>query len=214
MPIQLAIWLNSVTDRTRSEYEMSTAVVSGLPAGATTRHHAGRQVLGWAPRSRPTDGLQRTIASLLRSPPRWGMRRLAAAALPLALIVTAPRRRPIGGRLASSSEGAVRRDDHAVLDVDRWIRYPRQPRRVDVLRLNLDWNRVAPKRPVEAVDPADPAYDWALYDRALGPAHERGIEVLLTIYGTPGWANGGKGQTYAPSNAGALRAPRAAATRC
>ena len=51
---------------------MSTAVVSGRPAGATTRHHAGRQVLGWEPEVELADGLQRTIASLRPEPAEAG----------------------------------------------------------------------------------------------------------------------------------------------
>jgi hypothetical protein len=70
----------------------------------------------------------------------------------------------------------------------------------DVLRLNLYWYRVSPTRPEFVANPFDPAYDWSLYDRAIRLATDRGIRVLLSIWGTPGWANGGKGQNYAPDS--------------
>ena len=85
---------------------------------------------------------------------------------------------------------------------------------IDVLRLNLYWNRVAPTRPSSAADPGDPAYDWSLYDRAVALAGERNIRLLLAVIATPGWANGGKGAKYAPAKFRDLQAfARAAATR-
>jgi Cellulase (glycosyl hydrolase family 5) len=70
----------------------------------------------------------------------------------------------------------------------------------DVLRLNVYWDRVAKSRPANGADPNDPAYDWSLYDRAVERAQERGIKLVLSIIATPRWANGGKGEDYAPSN--------------
>ena len=85
---------------------------------------------------------------------------------------------------------------------------------IDVLRLNLYWNRVATTRPSSPADPGDPAYDWSLYDRAVSLAAERDIRLLLAVIATPGWANGGKGAKYAPTNFSDLQAfSRAAATR-
>ena len=54
------------------------------------------------------------------------------------------------------------------------------------------WRRSAPPHPT---DPADPAYDWALYDRdrRSSVARRTAIKVLFSIYGTPSWANGGAG---------------------
>jgi hypothetical protein len=72
--------------------------------------------------------------------------------------------------------------------------------RAKVLRLNLYWFIVSPTRPQFVANPFDPAYDWSMYDRAIREADRRGIKVLLSIWGTPGWANGGKGQNYAPSS--------------
>ncbi len=74
----------------------------------------------------------------------------------------------------------------------------------DVLRLNLYWNEVAPTRPSNASNPADPAYRWTRYDRAMARAKQHGIEVLFSIIGTPRWANGGLERQYAPKKASDL----------
>ena len=52
---------------------------------------------------------------------------------------------------------------------------------------------VAQTRPANATNPADPAYDWELYDRTVRYANQYGVHVLFSIYGTPAWANGGLG---------------------
>ena len=73
---------------------------------------------------------------------------------------------------------------------------------VQEVRLNLYWGGkygVARRRPVHPADPADPAYDWTLYDRTVNYASQNGVQVLFSIYGTPPWGNGGHAQNYAPS---------------
>ena len=78
--------------------------------------------------------------------------------------------------------------------------------RVQIIRLNLDWNLIATKRPLKPTDPADPAYNWATYDRVLLNAAKNNIQVLFTIIGTPKWANGKlKGTNRAPAKAADLR---------
>ena len=79
--------------------------------------------------------------------------------------------------------------------------------RTQVIRLNLDWNLIAPRQPAKPTDPADPAYDWSTYDRALLNAAKNKIQVLFTIYGTPRWAQTGrrKGVNRAPSKMSSLR---------
>ena len=64
--------------------------------------------------------------------------------------------------------------------------------RAQIIRLNLDWNLIAKKQPTTPTDPADPAYDWSTYDRAVLNAADRKIQVMFTIYGTPRWAQGKK----------------------
>jgi len=79
---------------------------------------------------------------------------------------------------------------------------------VQEVRLNLYWGGpygVAKTRPASATDPADPAYDWDLYDRTVNYAQQNGVHVVFSIYGTPAWANGGKNQNVAPTRAIDLR---------
>jgi hypothetical protein len=79
---------------------------------------------------------------------------------------------------------------------------------VQEIRVNLDWggpSGVALRRPASATNPNDPAYDWSLYDRTVNYAAQDGVHVLFSIYGTPGWANGGKGLNVAPTRPTDLR---------
>jgi hypothetical protein len=79
---------------------------------------------------------------------------------------------------------------------------------VQEVRLNLYWGGrfgVAKSRPKNATNPADPAYNWDLYDRTVQYAEQNGVHVLFSIYGTPSWANGGKGANVAPTQAADLR---------
>lgn len=70
----------------------------------------------------------------------------------------------------------------------------------DVLRMNLYWYKVATRRPKNATNPKDPAYNWTQYDRAMARAKKYGVDVILSIIGTPKWANGGRSFEYAPRN--------------
>jgi hypothetical protein len=78
--------------------------------------------------------------------------------------------------------------------------------RAQIIRLNLDWNLIAKKQPETPTDPADPAYDWSTYDRAVLNAADKKIQVVFTIYGTPRWAQGKKkGVNRAPAKMKNLR---------
>jgi len=71
---------------------------------------------------------------------------------------------------------------------------------VEALRVNLYWGGptgVARKgRPAHAVDPADPAYDWAGYDALVKRAKDSNIKIVFSILWTPGWA--GPAKNHAP----------------
>src|SRR5215204_2871499 len=60
---------------------------------------------------------------------------------------------------------------------------------VDVVRFTIHWNQIAPRRPLRALSANDPAYRWELVDPALRGLASRGIQPLVTLYGTPSWAN-------------------------
>jgi hypothetical protein len=79
---------------------------------------------------------------------------------------------------------------------------------VQELRVNLYWGGqygVAQSRPRSATSPSDPAYDWGLYDRVVRYAQQYGMHVLFSVYGTPPWANGGRGLNVAPTRGTDLR---------
>ena len=79
---------------------------------------------------------------------------------------------------------------------------------VQLLRVNLQWGGrfgVARRRPVNAADPADPAYDWRAADGVVMNAARQRIEIVFAIFGAPGFANGGLPPNRAPRNARHLR---------
>ena len=59
-----------------------------------------------------------------------------------------------------------------------------------IVRINVDWSRVARSQPANPADPADPAYFWRSVDAAVQAANQRGLEVLLTINRAPTYAEG------------------------
>ena len=68
------------------------------------------------------------------------------------------------------------------------------------MRTIVDWSKVAPQRPASAADPFDPAYKFGDVDEFVRNAQQRGLEVLITIWGTPGWANGNQKPQAMPRN--------------
>ena len=75
--------------------------------------------------------------------------------------------------------------------------------RAQVVRITLPWGGpggvAKTKRPLHPTDPADPAYNWTAYDRAVQFAAKYKIKVLFSIASTPSWANGGRATRYAPT---------------
>jgi len=63
-----------------------------------------------------------------------------------------------------------------------------------VIRTTVYWYRVAPTRPANGADPFDAAYRFADLDEMVRGAQQRGIEVLLTVWGTPKWAGPAQNQ--------------------
>ncbi|RJQ50851.1 MAG: hypothetical protein C4521_13290, partial [Actinobacteria bacterium] len=62
------------------------------------------------------------------------------------------------------------------------------------LRFDAEWRDGEPQRGVY--------YDWYFrqIDYICSAAKARGIEVQVNVFGTPGWANGGKGLAVPPTN--------------
>src|SRR3954451_24255732 len=71
---------------------------------------------------------------------------------------------------------------------------------VKIVRYKLRWDQIAAQRPDEPRDPTDPSYDWSSADPVVNALHAAGIPVLLTIYGSPRWANGERAPSYAPTS--------------
>ena len=69
---------------------------------------------------------------------------------------------------------------------------------VDVVRWTIRWDQVAKQRPTDARLADDPAYDWSLSDDVLAGLRRRGIGAVVTLLGTPRWANGGRAWQVAP----------------
>ena len=68
-----------------------------------------------------------------------------------------------------------------------------------ILRTLVVWRTIAPRRPGNAANGFDRSYRFADLDEFVRNAQQRGMEVLMTIWGTPTWANGGKGPMYLPT---------------
>jgi hypothetical protein len=61
---------------------------------------------------------------------------------------------------------------------------------VGIYQYALAWDGIAPQRPADARDPADPAYAWpAEADLAVSEAERYGMKTMLMLIGTPAWAN-------------------------
>src|SRR5215471_6797171 len=83
-----------------------------------------------------------------------------------------------------------------------------------VVRTTVYWNRIAPTRPAAASDPFDPAYHFDDLDEFVRNVTFHGMTPMLAIWGTPDWANGGKGTNYAPTRLSDFQAfARAVASR-
>jgi hypothetical protein len=71
---------------------------------------------------------------------------------------------------------------------------------VDVVRITIRWDRVARTRPRKQVNDLDPAYRWDAPDALLQGLRRWRITPVVTIVGTPRWANGGRAANFAPKS--------------
>jgi hypothetical protein len=78
--------------------------------------------------------------------------------------------------------------------------------RAAVIRTIVVWETAAPERPSDPENPFDPAYELDDLDDLARSAQQRGVELLLTLWGTPGWANGGAGPNHPPADPEQLEA--------
>ncbi len=75
---------------------------------------------------------------------------------------------------------------------------------VDAVRYTIRWDLIAATQPAHPADPSDPAYQWFRIDPVLVGLHLHKIDPLVTLWGTPGWANGHKNPNRAPLGRSAL----------
>lgn len=84
---------------------------------------------------------------------------------------------------------------------------------VQLYRFTLRWHAVAARRPANARNHADPAYAWGATDAVIRGLSARGIRPVVTLFGSPRWANGGRSPNWAPRSASTLAAFAYAAAR-
>jgi hypothetical protein len=87
-------------------------------------------------------------------------------------------------------------DEQATLGNPDWAFPQYKSLGVETLRVNLYWGGASgvarKRRPANAVNPSDPAYDWSVYDAMVKRSKENGIKVLFSIVWTPSWAGPAK----------------------
>jgi hypothetical protein len=70
-----------------------------------------------------------------------------------------------------------------------------------LIRFDIVWSDIAPRKPASPGDPADPAYVWTNADKIVALAATLKASLLFTLVDAPKWANGGKSPEYAPTDA-------------
>ena len=79
-------------------------------------------------------------------------------------------------------------DDAQVYGRPAWAVTQLRSLRAGIVRITIDWSKVARRRPAAPANPADRAYDWTSVDHVVSLAARNRVRVLATIYGTPRWA--------------------------
>jgi len=103
-------------------------------------------------------------------------------------------------------------DDAEIYGRSDWAFRQLRSLRAGIIRITIDWSRVAKRRPTTPSNPADRAYDWTAIDRVVTQASRHKVRVLASIYGTPRWA--GRAKNRVPRRMVHLRLfAHAAATR-
>jgi Glycosyl hydrolase family 1 len=69
---------------------------------------------------------------------------------------------------------------------------------VKTVRFTLVWDEIAKQKPSSGTDPNDEAYDWSAFDPVMDGLRAHHITPLITLWGTPKWANGGKAPNVLP----------------
>ena len=59
-----------------------------------------------------------------------------------------------------------------------------------IIRINVYWRSIAPDKPANPRDPADPAYNWTTIDNAVAERRGARLRRDLTSFAAPDWARG------------------------
>src|SRR3954453_10810370 len=73
-----------------------------------------------------------------------------------------------------------------------------------VVHVLADWSQIAPEKPAQPLDGDDEASKLADLDALVRTAPRYNLQVIITISGTPKWANGGKTPNVPPTNLSTL----------
>jgi Cellulase (glycosyl hydrolase family 5) len=74
-----------------------------------------------------------------------------------------------------------------------------QEANASIIRATASWRAIAPRRPGRPADSFDPAYRFGDLDDLVRNAQKRGLQMMITVWGTPGWANGGRRANVPPT---------------
>jgi hypothetical protein len=86
-------------------------------------------------------------------------------------------------------------DEQATLGDPTWAFDQYKLLGVEALRVNLYWggpSGVGRKKPANALNPNDPAYDWSVYDAMVKQSADNKIKPVFSILWTPSWAGPAK----------------------
>src|SRR5277367_5927756 len=74
-----------------------------------------------------------------------------------------------------------------------------QKANASIVHVLADWSSIAPTKPANPLNGNDPAYKLSDLDALVRTAPRYNLSLLITISGTPGWANGKKTPNYPPT---------------
>jgi hypothetical protein len=69
-----------------------------------------------------------------------------------------------------------------------------------LVRFTVRWDQIARTKPAAPRNPDDAAYTWGQFETVLRALHARGITALVTLNGSPAWANGGHAANWLPTS--------------
>lgn len=109
---------------------------------------------------------------------------IAIAICSLALLVAAPPAGASRGLATGFADSLYKGKDRAA-----WL-HRTKVAKAKVVRIDLHWSDVAPRKPRRPRNPGDPAYRFGSIDAAVRSARAHGLRVLLTVFSAPSWAEG------------------------